>query len=219
MNTLTEENYLKCIYKIWESSPEEVYTNSIAAEMKTKSATVTDMLQKLSEKKLLNYEKYYGVTLTEKGKKTALAVIRKHRLWEKFLVDVLKFRWDEVHPIAEQLEHIQSEELIDRLDKFLGHPKNDPHGDPIPDTNGKISSSHLFPLSQLKQKAKAVIAGVAEHSVSFLQYLEKNNLIPGSSIRVMNRHEFDQSVDLKINNKKSIHISNDIAKHILVKVS
>ncbi len=217
MNTLTEENYLKCIYKIWESSPEEVYTNSIAAEMKTKSATVTDMLQRLSEKKLLNYEKYYGVTLTEKGKKTALAIIRKHRLWEKFLVDVLKFGWDEVHPIAEQLEHIQSEELINRLDKFLGHPKNDPHGDPIPDTNGKISSSHLSPLSQLKQKAKAVISGVAEHSVSFLQYLDKNNLIPGNSIQVINRHEFDSSVDLKINNKKNIHISNDIARHILVK--
>lgn len=217
MNTLTEENYLKCIYKLSVNTLEDVTTSAIADEMNTKSATVTDMLKKLSDKNLIKYEKYYGVKMTEKGKKIALHIIRKHRLWEVFLVETLNFKWDEVHVIAEQLEHIQSEELIERLDRFLEHPKMDPHGDPIPDNNGKISSAHLTALSQLKQKETGVISGVAEHSASFLQYLEKSGLSLGNSVQVLDKHEFDKSVDIKINKKKTLHISNDIAKNILIR--
>lgn len=217
MNTLTEENYLKCIYKLWINDTDVVTTSAIAEEMNTKAATVTDMLKKLSDKNLVKYEKYYGVIITEKGKKIALRIIRKHRLWEAFLVEVLHFKWDEVHAIAEQLEHIQSEELIERLDKFLGHPKSDPHGDPIPDHNGKIASAHLTALSQLKQKTNGVISGVAEHSPSFLQYLEKSGLNLGSSVQVLEKYEFDNSVNIRINKKKVLHISNDIAKNILIR--
>ncbi|HKR06717.1 MAG TPA: metal-dependent transcriptional regulator [Bacteroidia bacterium] len=216
MNTLTEENYLKCIYKLSLNTPEGITTSAIADEMKTKSATVTDMLKKLSDKELIKYEKYYGVKLTEKGKKIALKIVRKHRLWELFLVKALDFKWDEVHIIAEQLEHIQSDELIARLDKFLGHPKTDPHGDPIPDQNGKIFSNHLIALSELAQKSSGEIAGVTEHSPSFLQYLEKSGLNLGNNIHVIEKHEFDKSIDIKINRKKNMHISNDIAKNILI---
>lgn len=218
MNTLTEENYLKCIYKLSVNTPEGITTSAIADEMKTKSATVTDMLKKLSDKELIKYEKYYGVKLTEKGKKIALKIVRKHRLWELFLVKALNFKWDEVHIIAEQLEHIQSDELIARLDKFLGHPKTDPHGDPIPDQNGKIFSGHLIALSQLAQKSWGEIAGVTEHSPSFLQYLEKNGLNLGNNIHVIEKHEFDKSIDIKINRKKNLHISNDIAKNIMITI-
>jgi DtxR family Mn-dependent transcriptional regulator len=217
MNTLTEENYLKCIYKLSENAPEGISNTAIADEMNIKAATVTDMLKKLSEKNLVNYEKYYGVKITEKGKKIALHIIRKHRLWEVFLVKILNFKWDEVHIIAEQMEHIRSEELIDRLDKFLEHPKMDPHGDPIPDHNGKISSAHFISLSQLKQKANGVISGVAEDTPSFLQYLEKSGLRLGNNIQVVEKHEFDNSINIKINKKKTLHISHDVAKNILIK--
>lgn len=138
MNSLTEENYIKAIYKLCEKSADAVSTNAIAEKMHTKAASVSDMLKKLSKKKLINYRKYQGVTLTAKGEKLALAIVRKHRLWELFLVQKLNFKWDEVHDIAEQLEHIQSDELVKRIDKFLDHPKFDPHGDPIPDVNGKL---------------------------------------------------------------------------------
>lgn len=217
MHTLTEENYIKCIYKLWNHSPQEVTTSAIAEVMNTKSATVTDMLKKLSEKNIVKYEKYYGVTMTEKGKKIALNIIRKHRLWEVFLVESLHFKWDEVHVIAEQLEHIQSEELTARLDKFLGYPKIDPHGDPIPDTNGKISNAHLTALSELKQKSGGVISGVSEHSPAFLRYLEKSDLHLGNTIQLIEKHEFDKSVNIKINHKKTLHVSNDIAKNILIR--
>lgn len=217
MNTLTEENYLKCIYKLSIAIPDGITTSAIADEMKTKSATVTDMLKKLSDKNLIDYEKYYGVKMTEKGKKVALRIVRKHRLWEVFLVKALNFKWDEVHIIAEQLEHIQSDELISRLDKFLDFPKTDPHGDPIPDQNGKLFSTHHVSLSQLMEKSSGEISGVNEHSPSFLQYLEKNGLNLGNNIHVIEKHEFDKSIDIKINRKKNLHISHDVAKNIMVR--
>jgi DtxR family Mn-dependent transcriptional regulator len=217
MQTLTEENYLKCIYKLSVQSPGEVTTSAIAEEMKTKSATVTDMLKKLSDKNLLKYEKYYGVSMTEKGKKVALNIIRKHRLWEVFLVGTLNFKWDEVHIIAEQLEHIQSEELTSRLDNFLGYPKMDPHGDPIPDHNGKMAAEHLVSLSEMKRKERGVISGVSQHAPAFLRYLEKSDLNLGNAVQIIEKHEFDQSFDLKINNKKTLHISSEVAKSILIR--
>jgi DtxR family Mn-dependent transcriptional regulator len=217
MPTLTEENYLKCIYKLSVKESEEISTSGIADEMNTKSATVTDMLKKLSDKELVKYERYYGVKLTEKGRKIALRIIRKHRLWEVFLVKALDFKWDEVHVIAEQLEHIQSDELTSRLDKFLGFPKTDPHGDPIPDQNGKFFPADLVALSDIGQKKTGEIAGVTEHAPSFLKYLEKNELNLGNKIQVTEKHEFDKSLDIKINKKKLLHISHDVAKNIMIR--
>ena len=136
--TFSEENYLKTIYHLTTASDAEVSTNAIAEKMETKASSVTDMLKKLAEKGLINYKKYQGVSLTQDGKLAAKMSVRKHRLWEVFLVEKLGFSWDEVHDIAEQLEHIKSEKLINKLDDFLDNPTEDPHGDPIPDREGRI---------------------------------------------------------------------------------
>ena len=158
MQTQTEENYLKAIYKLSEES-ERVSTSAISDLMQTKSASVTDMLKRLHDKGLVEYKRYQGVTITGRGKKVALEIIRKHRLWEVFLVETLKFKWDEVHPIAEQLEHVRSKELVRRLEKFLGYPKVDPHGDPIPDRSGQLKDTGLRPLSELNSGDAAILEG------------------------------------------------------------
>lgn len=218
MNTFTEENYLKAIYKIAEDGDSFITTNDIARRINTKAASVTDMLRKLSAKKLIKYKKYYGVALTDHGKKVALNVIRRHRLWEMFLVKTLKFKWDEVHDVAEQLEHVRSEKLVQHIDKFLHFLKFDPHGDPIPDVNGKINSSKekSIPLSEAKNDKKCVVTGVIDHSVSFLQLLDKSGIIPGSKIKVKAVQPYDKSLSLVLNGKKRMFISNQIAKNILV---
>src|ERR1700754_3537644 len=178
MNTFTEENYLKAIYHL--SLPSGcASTNQIAAALNTKAASVTDMLKKLAEKELINYTKYQGVTLTASGEKIAISIIRKHRLWEYFLVEKLSFKWDEVHDVAEELEHISSKELVDRLDDFMGNPKYDPHGDPIPDSSGKFKTHDLKPVSALLVNESGIISGVRDHTPSFLQYLEKMQLTIG----------------------------------------
>ncbi|MBK5284927.1 MAG: metal-dependent transcriptional regulator [Bacteroidia bacterium] len=217
MNTLTEENYLKAIFKLSGDEADTVFTGAIASRVETSSASVTDMLQKLSEKKLISYKKYKGVTMTAAGKKAALAVIRKHRLWEMFLVEKLQFGWDEVHAIAEQLEHIQSDKLIERLDEFLGHPQTDPHGDLIPDSSGKFPERKSVLLSSLAKGDSATIAGVIDHHPSFFRHLEKIGFNVGVSLKVEDVEEYDQSFSVNLRNKKSlIHISHDIAKNLLV---
>ena len=210
----TEENYLKAIYKLGLHSLSGVSTNDIAAEVKTKAASVTDMLKRLASKKLISYKKYQGVKLTGQGKKIALLVIRKHRLWEFFLVNTLKFKWDEVHEIAEQLEHIQSQELINRVDDFLGRPKSDPHGDAIPDRNGKIPEAKSLALSKVT-KGNYLIHGVLEHSQKFLRYLEKLKLLPGQKIKLTEINEYDGSV-LIVHAGKKIFMGTEAANKILV---
>src|ERR1700744_1137642 len=165
MNTLAEENYLKTIYHLSHQG-DNVSTNQIAAALNTKAASVTDMLKKLADKQLINYTPYQGVTLTAEGEKIALLIIRKHRLWEYFLVEKLNFKWDEVHDVAEELEHISSPELIDRLDDFMGNPKYDPHGDPIPDSNGQFKSHELKPVAALIVNESGIISGVRDHSTA-----------------------------------------------------
>ena len=187
MNTHTEENYLKAIYKLSDQGKTVVSTNSIAGSLHTKASSVTDMLKKLSEKKLINYEKYQGVTLTKAGAKIALKIIRKHRLWEVFLVDQLKFKWDEVHDIAEQLEHVVAPEMVNRLDKYLDFPKFDPHGDPIPDQNGVFSNRKEFSLADLKSDDRGIIVGVNDSSATFLQYLEKKKLVMGTTGKLLEK--------------------------------
>ena len=216
MNTFTEENYLKAIYHLSLQS-ESVSTNQIAASLNTKAASVTDMLKKLADKELINYAKYQGVTLTSAGEKIAISIIRKHRLWEYFLVEKLNFKWDEVHDVAEELEHISSKELVDRLDNFMGHPKYDPHGDPIPDSNGKFKSHELKPVSALAINETGIISGVRDHSSAFLQYLEKMELTIGKKIKLTEINDYDHSVILQSGDKK-IHISREVTNNLLIAI-
>lgn len=214
MQSYTEENYLKIIYHLSEVN-NPVQTNAIADRIHIKAASVTDMLKKLSDKQLVDYVKYQGVTLTEKGNLAAINIIRKHRLWEVFLVEKLNFKWDEVHIVAEELEHIKSTLLIERLDEFLGFPKTDPHGDPIPDQFGNFSDLPLVKLSKLKKLEKGTITGVSEHSSPFLKHLEKLGLTLGKSVEISEIIDFDGSVELVIDGKK-INISKEVANHILI---
>lgn len=216
MNSLAEENYLKALYKLGGKS-NEVQTNALADELNTKASSVTDMMKKLSDKKLVNYEPYKGVSLTKEGYVIALNVVRKHRLWEVFLVEKLAFKWDEVHEIAEQLEHIQSAELIEKLDEFLGFPKFDPHGDPIPDKDGKVYQHLEITLSQLEKNEKGIVVGVKEHSKSYLNYLDSLNLVLGAEVFVEDKAEFDSSMKVKINNAEVVTISNQATKNLYIK--
>jgi len=214
MQTFTEENYLKAIFHL-SAECEVVTTNQIAGTLNTKAASVTDMIKRLSEKKLVNYARYQGVSLTSSGQKVALNIIRKHRLWEYFLVEKLNFKWDEVHDMAEELEHVSSIELIDRLDEFMQYPEYDPHGDPIPNKEGHIKPSKLRPVSTLQQGDEGIISGVAQHSAVFLQYLEKVKLVLGKKIRITDIIAYDNSVELEVEGNK-INISRDVAKNLLI---
>ena len=215
--TLSEENYLKTIYHITSASGVEVSTNAIAEKMETKASSVTDMLKKLAEKELIDYKKYQGVSLTNKGNLAAKMIVRKHRLWEFFLVDKLQFPWDEVHDIAEQLEHIKSEKLINKLDDFLGNPTEDPHGDPIPDVNGKITKVEKLLLSELKVNQTGICVGVKDSSAEFLKYLNKNKIALGVTIKVNSIEDFDLSLTVNVAGKDLL-ISNKIAGNLFVKV-
>lgn len=216
MHSFTEENYLKAIYHLSNGNNIVVSTNSIAEVTNTKAASVTDMLKKLADKKLINYIKYQGVTLTEIGVKAAVNIIRKHRLWEVFLVEKLGFKWDEVHDIAEELEHINSSTLIDRLDDFLENPAADPHGDPIPDRTGNFTHKKLVKVSDMKEGQGGTISGVNEHSSVFLKHLEKLGLTLGTKIIITDLIEFDGSIMLRVDEVKERTISREVAKNILV---
>lgn len=215
--TFSEENYLKTIYHLTNVADIEVSTNAIAEMMETKASSVTDMLRKLAFKNLVNYTKYQGVSLTEKGKLSAKMIVRKHRLWEVFLVNKLGFPWDEVHEIAEQLEHIKSEKLVNKLDDFLGNPTQDPHGDPIPDSNGKVMKTEKMLLSELNQKQTGICVGVRDSSTEFLKYLDKNRIALGSLIKILSKEDFDQSLTIEVN-AETFSISNKIAGNLFVKL-
>jgi DtxR family Mn-dependent transcriptional regulator len=217
MLSFTEENYLKAIYHLSDGGAKSVLTNELAEAMSNKAASVTDMVQKLSAKELVSYEKYYGVKVTAKGKTSALLVIRKHRLWETFLVRKLAFTWDEVHEVADQLEHIHSIHLIDKLDEFLGFPKADPHGDPIPDGKGRIKILPQVELGQLKVGDHGVIAAVKDSDSNLLRYLDKISAHPGCKIKVLDKEHFDESMEIAIENKK-VYVSKEVSKNILVTI-
>ena len=215
MFTLSEENYLKAIYHLQVISGKGISTNAIAKKLKTKASSVTDMIKKLADKKVLVYKKYQGVTLTDLGKQIATGVIRKHRLWEVFLVDKLNFSWDEVHDVAEQLEHIKSPKLINELDAFLGFPKTDPHGDPIPDKDGEFQKIEKRLLSTLEQNQLGVCIGVNDSSSEFLKYLDKYQISLGQQIKVISKEPFDGSLTILLNHKE-ITISQKIANNIYI---
>ena len=219
MQTYTEENYLKAIYKLSLVHEDGVNTNAIAELLETKASSVTDMIKKLSDKNLINYVKYQGVTLTPKGKKVAVNIIRKHRLWEFFLVNHLNFKWDEVHDIAEELEHINSEKLIDNLDKFLDYPKFDPHGDPIPDKEGNIYHHKEISLADLEEKQSGIIVGVKDHSTQFLKYLEGIQLLLGTRVTALKKFDYDDSILVATGDKKEIIVSNKVSRNLYIKKS
>ena len=216
--TLSEENYLKAIYHLTTVTDADVSTNAIAEMMETKASSVTDMLKKLAEKDLVNYKKYQGVSLTNKGLLSAKMIVRKHRLWEVFLVDKLNFAWDEVHDIAEQLEHIKSEQLINKLDDFLGNPTQDPHGDPIPDAQGRMAKTDKQLLSDLAINQIGICVGVKDSSAEFLKYLDKQAIALGSKIEILAKESFDLSTKIIVNETTELTISNKIANNLFVKV-
>lgn len=214
--TTSEENYLKVIYHLSNLSPKGVNTNAIAAMLDTKASSVTDMLKKLSEKDWIHYQKYQGVSLTDKGKLYAKIIVRKHRLWEVFLVDKLGFAWDEVHEVAEELEHIKSEKLINQLDQFLNFPSFDPHGDPIPNAKGEIKKIEKQLVSEIEVGKTITCVGVKDTSVDFLQYLNKLNISLGTKMKVIDKEPFDGTLKIEINNSVLV-ISDKIANNLYVK--
>ena len=215
MFTLSEENYLKAIFHLETVSGKGISTNAIAKKLETKASSVTDMIKKLADKEVLVYKKYQGVSLTNLGKKTAIGIIRKHRLWEVFLVDKLNFSWDEVHDVAEQLEHIKSPKLINELDAFLGFPKTDPHGDPIPDREGVFQKIEKRLLSSLTIGELGICVGVNDSSSEFLKYLNKHEISLGKEIKVISKEAFDDSLTISVNGKK-ISISHKISHNIYI---
>jgi DtxR family transcriptional regulator, Mn-dependent transcriptional regulator len=216
MHSFTEENYLKAIYKLEEKGGKSVGNSELARLLKVKSASVTDMLKKMAGKKLINYEKSRGFRLTEKGKLVAVNIIRRHRLWEVFLVEKIGFGWDEVHEIAEQLEHIENDTLINRLDAYLGHPRSDPHGDPIPNSKGIFAKSKSVLLAEMKKNDQGKFTGVIDHTPPFLNYLDKLGLSLGDTIRVKSIEEFDHTITLILKGKKEIQVSNKVANSLLI---
>lgn len=215
MTTRTVENYLKAIFHLSREQAERVLTTQIADHLGVKSSTVTDMIRKLEEQQWVEYTKYQGVELSDKGRSIALSIIRKHRLWEVFLVETLGFAWDEVHEIAEQLEHIESEKLINRLDDFLGNPKVDPHGDPIPDKDGVMDGGEARLLSTLAVGETAKIVRVTQDEPSLLNFLSQQGLNLQTQIRVDSILDFDRSMILQVD-EQLISVSDKVASHIFV---
>ena len=216
MHSFTEENYLKAIYKLQETNGEVVATSALAQVMGVHAPSVTDMLKRIAGKKLVTYQKSRGVKLTDKGRKVAVGIIRNHRLWEVFLVDKLGYKWDEVHDLAEQLEHIHSEDLVNKLDAYLGYPKSDPHGDPIPDKNGVIPKVKSVLLSSLREGDQATFTGVTDHSTAFLNYLDKAGILLGDTIKIKGIEEYDQSYTLQLKGRRDVVISFKVANSLLM---
>jgi len=212
-----EENYIKNIYHLQQATG-FVTTNELAAALSTKPASITEMLKKLKAKKLLHYEPYKEFQLSPQGKKTALGIVRKHRLWEFFLVEKLQFGWDEVHEVAEELEHISSKKLVDQLDAFLNYPRFDPHGDPIPDSNGKMSAQPQVNLTELPLNNQAEVSSVGSQSSELLELLKHKNITIGTRLEVKKKFSFDKSLELKLKSNITVNISEQLAAVLFVKV-
>ena len=207
---------MKAIFHLGNGEAGSISTNAIAEQMETKPSSVTDMAKKLAEKGLVHYKKYQGISLTDDGTRTALSIIRKHRLWEVFLVKKLDFTWDEVHEVAEQLEHIKSEKLIDKIDALLDFPKYDPHGDPIPTKDGKFMERDKQLLSEMPIHAQGVCVGVKDSSAPFLKFLDKNRIALGNTIKILDKEDFDQSLQIQMEGRE-LRISHQIASNLYVK--
>ncbi|HMO33214.1 MAG TPA: metal-dependent transcriptional regulator [Lacibacter sp.] len=210
-----EENYIKAIWRL-QQQDKKVSTNALATALQTKPASVTDMLKRLAEKKLIDYLPYYGVTLNAEGRRLALRIVRRHRLWEYFLAEKLGFSWEAVHAIAEELEHVSSPELIDRLDAYLGHPQTDPHGDPIPDAAGNMKPATHIRLSQLDLRTPAVVSGVGDQRSSLLELLQQKQISIGTTLEITRRFEWDGSAELLLNRKQRVEVTEQLLHMIHV---
>ncbi|MBL7952488.1 MAG: metal-dependent transcriptional regulator [Flavobacteriales bacterium] len=215
MLTRSEEDHLKAVYTLLQEG-DSASTKDIAHRLRTKASSVTDMLKKLAEKGLLKHEPYYGVKLTAKGRSHALQLVRRHRLWETFLVQRLGFGWDEVHEVAEQLEHVAYDKLTDRLDEYLGKPGFDPHGDPIPDRHGRIRERKTHRLSACATGEVVRIAAVSETTDGLLRLLDAKGLRIGSQLTVQEVHAFDGSMDIKPKNGSAFSVSKEVSHHLQV---
>lgn len=213
--SVTEENYLKAIFHLSQQQ-ENVPTNAIAEALQTTAASVSDMLQKLARKGVVHYAKYKGVSLSEEGRVIAVRLVRRHRLWEVFLVEKLRFNWDEVHEVAEQLEHIQSALMIERLDEFLGYPQFDPHGDPIPDRDGNLRRLSATPLAEARIGSAYRVVAVHDNSSAFLQYLSKVGIHIGTILRIVERISFDHSIEVQLQTTQRLLLSAKAAAQILL---
>ena len=211
----SEENYIKAIFHL-QNGQNTVSTNALAEKLNTKPASVTDMMKKLKSKKLLHYEPYQGFRLSNEGKKVALDIIRRHRLWEYFLAEKLKFKWDEVHAVAEDLEHVSSKKLIDKLDEYLGYPKFDPHGDPIPDSLGKMENSQQISLADLAPNKLGEVCRVINQSEEMLELLKHKKINIGTKLEVKRKFSFDRSIEIKLRQQPPFSISEQLAKNIFV---
>src|SRR5437762_7612271 len=212
----SEENYIKTIYHL-QNGQNTVSTNALAEKLSTKPASVTDMMKKLKTKKLLHYQPYQGFRLSHEGKKVALDIIRRHRLWEYFLAEKLKFKWDEVHAVAEDLEHVSSKKLTDKLDEFLGYPKFDPHGDPIPDSLGKMETNEpMITLAELPVNKTAEVTRVINQSEEMLELLQHKKINIGTKLEVKRKFGFDHSIEIKIRQQPPFSISEQLAKNIFI---
>ena len=211
----SEENYIKAIFHL-QHEEGIVTTNELANELQTRPASVTDMMKKLKTKKLLHYQPYQGFRLNNDGNRVALGIIRRHRLWEYFLAEKLNFTWDEVHAVAEDLEHVSSKKLIDKLDEFLGFPRFDPHGDPIPDSNGKIKIPQQVCLSNIALNKPVTVCHVADQSIEMLELLKHKHISIGTRLEVKRKFDFDHSMEIKIRPFPLFNISEQLAKNIFV---
>lgn len=217
MYSNAEEDHIKAIYSITERNGKGASTNAVAQRLETKASSVTDMVKKLSDKGLVDHQPYHGVSLTKAGRKVALAIIRKHRLWETFLVRHLAYRWDQVHELAEQLEHIRSGDLIDRLDRYMGHPKFDPHGDPIPDKQGRMSGrAGARPLAEVADGASVDVVGVKESSPEFLQLLDRLGLGLGTRLKVVRRFAYDNSIEVDSRGRSGLLLNERVCGNLIV---
>lgn len=215
--SITEENYIKSVFHL-QNGDSLVSTNELSAALQTTPASVTDMLKKLTAKQILIYEKYRGVKLNDKGQLLALGIIRKHRLWEYFLVNILHFGWDEVHAIAEELEHITSKKLVEQLDNFLGNPKFDPHGDPIPDVYGVMIEQEQLNLENLPAGIPLEVSGVGSQSTELLEILKHHQIAIGTRLMIKRKFSFDQSFEIELTNGELFTISQQLAQALLVKI-
>jgi len=214
-NTVSEENYIKTIYKLEHELEDEVTMGDLAGHLATKASSVTSMVRKLADKELVNYSRYRGVTLTAEGERIAVKILRKHRLWELFLFRILDFRWDEIHEIAEELEHIKSDALVERIDFFLNYPRRDPHGDPIPDQNGNLPENKSLPLSKQIKGYKGTVVAVRDDNSDLLAYLTRIGVQPGTRIEILELNDYDNSFEIKLNDLNEVQISNKVAANIL----
>lgn len=213
----SEENYLKTLYKLENKQIKKVNNIALSKALELNPATVLEMVRKLSEKNLVEVLTDKTIQLTEKGRKKALLIVRRHRIWEVFLVEKLNYKWNEVHDLAEQLEHIESDDLVKKLEAFLRFPSVDPHGDPIPDENGKMKKIKTQPLTEAPLKKKLTIIALGNSSDEFLKYLDKMGLTIGDKIEITEVEDFDNSVTI-IHKKVSIILSKEASSNLLVTV-